>query len=194
MVNITVMVSGGGTNLQAIIDGINEKRIRNAKINLVLSSNPDAYALKRAEKQNINTVVINRDTEADPDKRTKQILAALEEADTDLIVLAGYMQILPLPVVMKYERRIINVHPSLIPKHCGKGFYGRKVHESVISSGDKQSGATVHYVDEGVDTGDIIIQKELDVLEDDTAETLAERVLEIEHLILVSAINRIVNS
>lgn len=194
MVNIAVLVSGGGTNLQAIIDGINQGRIRNAKINLVLSSNADAYALKRAEKENINTTVINKDTEPNPDKRTDQIIEALEEADTDLIVLAGYMQILPLPIVTKYENKIINIHPSLIPKHCGQGFYGRKVHESVINSGDKESGATVHYVDEGVDTGDIIIQQKVDVLEDDTVETLAERVLKVEHLILVSAINRIVNS
>lgn len=194
MVNISVLVSGGGTNLQAVIDGIKERKIRNAKINLVLSSNADAYALKRAGRENIHTVVINKDTEPDSDRRADLIIDALDKADTDYIILAGYMSILPGEIVKKYEKRIINIHPSLIPKHCGKGFYGSRVHESVIKAGDKESGATVHFVDEGVDTGEIIMQEKVSVFPDDSPDSLAERVLEVEHRILVKSVDKVINN
>lgn len=192
MKNISVLVSGGGTNLQAVIDGVNDGRIKGAQIGLVISSNPNAYALERADRENIDTLVINKDTDSDPEKRADRIVQALKDADTDIIVLAGYMSILPEKIVREYEKRIINIHPSLIPKHCGKGFYGERVHQSVISCGDKQSGATVHFVDEGVDTGEIIIQEKVEVLAGDTAESLASRVLKVEHKILVEALNKVV--
>lgn len=194
MLNISVLVSGGGTNLKAIIDGIKTGRINNGRIGLVISSNPDAYALIRAEKEEIDTIVIDGRSIEDPAKRADLMLGALEEAETDIIVLAGYMSILPVSIVKKYEKRIINIHPSLIPKHCGKGYYGKKVHESVLASGDDESGATVHFVDEGVDTGDIIIQEKVKVKKDDTAETLAARVLKVEHSILIKAINKIIDN
>ncbi len=192
MVNISVLVSGGGTNLQAVIDGISSGEIKNARIGLVLSSNPDAYALTRAAKNEIDSAVIGKRTEEDPDKRASAMIEALKKAGTDIIVLAGYMSIIPESIVKEYEKRIINIHPSLIPKHCGKGFYGEKVHKSVLASGDTESGATVHFVDEGVDTGEIIVQRKVDVKEGDTAETLAERVLKVEHEILVEAINKVI--
>ena len=192
MLNIAVLVSGGGTNLQAVIDGVKNKEIKGGKIVLVISSNPDAYALERAYMENINTAVIGKSVEEDPAKRSQMIIKALKEADTDIIVLAGYMSILPETIVKEYEKRIINIHPSLIPKHCGKGFYGKKVHESVLSCGDKQSGATVHFVDEGVDTGEIIMQEKVDVEEGDTPDSLAKRVLEVEHKILVKSINKVI--
>lgn len=192
MLNISVLVSGGGTNLQAIIDGINSNKIKNAKINLVISSNPDAYALTRAANDGIQTVTVGKSMEPDPAKRVQMIIKALNDADTDIIVLAGYMSILPAEIIKKYEKRIINIHPSLIPKHCGKGFYGKKVHESVLHAGDTESGATVHFVDEGVDTGEIIIQEKVPVMKDDDADTLAARVLETEHKILVKSINKVV--
>lgn len=194
MVNITVFVSGGGTNLQAVIDGVNDGRIKNGRINLVLSSNPDAYALTRALNNEIPTVVFNKNTEPDEKKRETLIIKTLKDAGTDYIVLAGYMSILPEAIVKAYEKKIINIHPSLIPKHCGKGYYGMKVHESVINSGDKKSGATVHFVDEGVDTGEIILQQQVEVKAEDTPKKLAERVLEVEHKILVDAINKIINN
>lgn len=194
MINISVLVSGGGTNLQAVIDAINGGEIKNARIGLILSSNPESYALKRGEKENIHTAVIGKSTEPDPEKRATSMIEALHKADTDIIVLAGYMSILPPAIVKKYEKKIINIHPSLIPKHCGKGFYGEKVHKSVLDSGDRESGATVHFVDEGVDTGEIILQRKVDVKKNDTAETLAARILEVEHRILVDAINKVIRT
>jgi phosphoribosylglycinamide formyltransferase-1 len=192
MVNITVLVSGGGTNLQAVIDGIKNGKIKNGKINLVIASNPEAYALERAQKENIPTAVIGKSVENNPSIRSNMMIDALKKADTDIIVLAGYMSILPPEIIKAYGKRIINIHPSLIPKHCGKGFYGMKVHESVMASGDEESGATVHFVDEGVDTGEIIIQKSVPVFKDDVPEALAARVLEVEHTILVEAINKVI--
>lgn len=192
MVNISVLVSGGGTNLQAIIDGIKKGDIRGAKIGLVLASNPDAYALERAAKEGIKTAVINKNMEQDIKKRSQLIIDALDDSHTDMIVLAGYMSILDESLVKKYNKRIINIHPSLIPKHCGKGYYGERVHKSVIKAGDKESGATVHYVDEGVDTGEIIRQEKVEVLPQDTPEDLAKRVLKVEHHILVESINEVI--
>ncbi|MGP1567350.1 MAG: phosphoribosylglycinamide formyltransferase [Peptoanaerobacter stomatis] len=181
--NIAVMVSGFGSNLQAIIDNVNLGYIK-ANIELVISSKQDVYALKRAKDNNIKSVVLKDDI--------KKMLGVLEENDIDLIVLAGYLSILDKKIIERYENRIINIHPSLIPKYCGKGYYGIKVHEQVIRNKEKVSGATVHYVDNGIDTGEIIIQEHLQVNEDDTAQTLQKRILEIEHKILPKAINIVI--
>ena len=191
MLNITVMVSGGGTNLQALIDAIENGVIQNAEIVQVISSNSKAYSLSRAEKHGIKHIVIGKENYPDVVKRTQAILALLEEERTDLIVLAGYMSILDPAVIQVYQGKIINIHPSLIPKHCGKGFYGKHVHQSVLDSNEKETGATVHYVDEGVDTGPVILQSKVPVYPKDTAETLAERVLETEHQILIQTVKQI---
>jgi phosphoribosylglycinamide formyltransferase-1 len=190
--NISVLVSGGGTNLQSIIDAVSSGEISGAKLGLVISSRPDAYALTRAEKAGIPTVIISTANYECPSEMSKDLLDALGAADTDLVVLAGYMRVLPPEVIHAYPKRIINIHPSLIPKHCGKGYYGIRVHESVLAAGDAESGATVHYVDEGVDTGEIIAQERVPVLAGDTAETLAAHVLEVEHRILIEAIATII--
>ncbi len=193
MLNITVMVSGGGTNLQAIIDGIDSKEIENAKIVQIISSNSKAYSLERAKKHNIKAVVIGKENYEEPKARTKAIIEALKEEKTDLIVLAGYMSILEPELIAEFRGRIINIHPSLIPEFCGAGFYGKRVHQAVIDAGKNESGATVHFVDEGVDTGPIIIQEKVRVLKDDTADSLAERVLETEHNILKKGLNIVID-
>jgi phosphoribosylglycinamide formyltransferase-1 len=186
--NITVFVSGGGSNLQALIDAEKSGALGSARIALVLSSSKNAYALERAAAAGIPTKVVSGKDVPDETARTEMILSALDTVNTDLIVLAGYMKILPPTLVRRYQGRILNIHPSLIPKHCGKGYYGLKVHESVIASGDQMSGATVHWVDEGVDTGEIIIQAQVPVLPQDRPEDLAARVLETEHRIIVEAV------
>lgn len=191
---ISVLVSGGGTNLQAIIDGIAHGEIEGAEIGLVISSSGKAFALQRAAKHGIKTLVVDKNTYPDEGDRNSALLEALVREDTDLVVLAGYMSILDESVVKAYKNRIINIHPSLIPRHCGPGYYGIRVHQSVLGSGDKESGATVHYVDEGVDTGPVILQKKVPVLATDTPESLAARVLETEHSILCEAIRKIVNN
>ena len=180
MFNIAVMVSGSGSNLQAIIDNVKSGNIK-ANIALVISDNENAYALERAKQNNINTAFIKNDTNL--------IIESLKKNNIDLIILAGYLSILEEKLVQIYENRIINIHPSLIPKYCGKGYYGLNVHKAVIENNEKFSGATVHYVDSGIDTGDIIIQEKLEIGNYDTAITLQKRVLEIEHKILPIAIN-----
>ncbi len=192
MLRISVLVSGGGTNFQAVIDSIEAGRIENAEIACVISSNPNAYALERGKNHGINTYVIDKNQYPDMADRTDAIIKTLKEEKTDLIVLAGYMSVLEPKLVKEFEKRIINIHPSLIPKYCGKGFYGHHVHEAVIAAGEKESGATVHFVDEGVDTGDIIIQRKVEVLEGDTPDDLAARVLKVEHQILTEAINKVI--
>ena len=194
MLRISVLVSGGGTNLQAVIDGIENGFIENAEIVRVISSNPKAYSLERAEKHRISAMVIGKSNYPDAEARTAALIAALDEARTDLVVLAGYMSILDPKLIEAYRGRIINIHPSLIPKFCGAGFYGHHVHEAVLAAGEQESGATVHYVDEGVDTGPIILQARVPVLEGDTAESLAARVLETEHKILQEAVKTIAAS
>lgn len=194
MLRISVLVSGGGTNLQAIIDGIECGSIQGAELVLVISSNPDAYSLERAKKYKIPSIVIHKAKYPDKNERTNAIISALKEAKTELVVLAGYMSILEPALIEAYRGRIINIHPSLIPKFCGAGFYGRHVHEAVLAAGDPESGATVHYVDEGVDTGPIILQEKVPVLQEDSAETLAARVLETEHKILQNAIKMVIES
>lgn len=193
MLRISVLVSGGGTNLQAVIDSIETGRIKDAKISCIISSNPKAFALERGIRHGIKTMVIDRNQYPAMSLRTKAIISALEEEKTDLVVLAGYMSVLEPELVQAFKGRIINIHPSLIPKYCGKGFYGHHVHEAVIAAGEKESGATVHFVDEGVDTGPIIIQKKVPVLEGDTPDALGERILKVEHEILTEAINKVIS-
>ncbi|WP_227019300.1 phosphoribosylglycinamide formyltransferase [Sinanaerobacter chloroacetimidivorans] len=185
---ISVLVSGGGTNLQSVIDHIESGYLDKAKIVRVISSNCDAFALKRAENHNIKGVCISKEMLPDPKERCAAIMKELEAAGTDLIILAGYMSILEPELIDRYRDKIVNIHPSLIPKYCGKGFYGRKVHAAVLAGNELASGATVHFVDEGVDTGKIILQEQVPVKPGDTPETLANRVLQIEHRILPEAI------
>jgi len=194
MLRISVLVSGGGTNLQAIIDGIENGSIQGAELVRVISSNPQAYSLERAKKHKIPSMAIDKTNYPDRRERTKAILSALEEAKTDRVILAGYMCILEPDLIEAYRGRNINIHPSLIPQFCGAGFYGKHVHEAVLAAGVSESGATVHYVDEGVDTGPIIIQEKVPVLEGDSPETLAARVLEAEHKILQEAVKIVIAS
>lgn len=194
MLRISVLVSGGGTNLQAIIDGIESGMIQHAEIVQVISSTSKAFSLERAKKHNIKALVIGKENIADSQERSSSILSALKEAKTDLVILAGYMSILDASLTEAYKDRIINIHPSLIPAFCGPGFYGKRVHEAVLAAGAIETGATVHFVDEGVDTGKIIIQEAVPVLEGDTPDSLAARVLITEHKILQEAIKKIVTS
>ncbi len=191
---IAVMVSGGGTNLQAIIDGINSNKITNTEICLVYSNNPGAFALERAKKAGIPAVCKSPKDYPDRAAFNEALLETLTEADPDLIVLAGCLVVIPESVVRAFAGRIINIHPSLIPSFCGTGFYGLKVHEKVLERGTRVSGATVHFVDEGTDTGPIILQKPVMVRSDDTAQTLQRRIMEqAEWKILPKAIDLIAN-
>jgi len=188
------MVSGGGTNLQALIDGVADGRIEDAKIVLVLSSRDGVYALERAKKAGIKTVVISKEEFIDEERRADAILAAFKEAETDLVVTAGYMSIIHKKVCKAYAGRMINIHPALLPKFGGVGYYGLRVHRAVLDAREIETGATVHFVDDkGVDTGEIILQERIPVLDGDTPETLQKRVLEeVEHRIIVDATNIIV--
>lgn len=195
MLNIVVCVSGGGTNLQAIIDGIDSGSIRNTKIAGVISNNASAYALERAKKSGIPAFCISPRDFVDRVQFNHAFLNKLEELNPDLVVLAGFLVIIPQQVIERYQNRIINIHPSLIPSFCGTGFYGLKVHEEALKRGVKITGATVHYVDEGTDTGKIIMQKAVEVLPGDTPEILQKRVMEqAEWIILPRAINEIASS
>ncbi|MDE5946619.1 MAG: phosphoribosylglycinamide formyltransferase [Oscillospiraceae bacterium] len=176
--NIIVLVSGGGTNLQALIDAQKSGIIKGGKITCVISSNPDAYALERAKKNNIPSRVIPRKDYENNLEYSKAILKALDEEKADLIVLAGFMIILDECVTKAYAYKIINVHPALIPSFCGEGFYGLKVHEKALEYGVKVSGATVHFVNEKADAGAIILQKAVEVKRDDTPEVLQKRIME----------------
>ncbi len=194
MLNIVVLVSGGGTNLQAIIDAVKSGDITNAKISAVISNKSDAYALVRAEKCGIAARCISPKDYADRDQFADAMLDAFREYRADLIVLAGYLIIVPGKVIREYYGRMINIHPSLIPSHCGPGYYGLHVHESVLKRGNKVTGATVHFVDEGTDTGPIILQKAVEVMQDDTPESLQLRVMEqAEWKILPRAVDLIAN-
>ncbi len=194
MLKIAVLVSGGGTNLQAIIDSIENGSITNAEITTVISNNKNAFALERAKKHNIEGVCIAPKDYGNREQFYEALLTALEERNVDLIVLAGYLVVIPEIMIQKYRNRIINVHPSLIPSFCGTGYYGLKVHEGVLSRGVKVTGATVHFVDEGTDTGPIILQKAVMVEQGDTPEVLQRRVMEqAEWKILPQAIDMIAN-
>ncbi|MBR6237698.1 MAG: phosphoribosylglycinamide formyltransferase [Lachnospiraceae bacterium] len=192
MMNIVVCVSGGGTNLQAIIDGIADGKISNTSIAGVISNNKDAYALKRAENAGIKGVCISPKDYPDRESFNEALLEGVDKFNPDLIVLAGFLVNIPEAMVKKYRNKIINIHPSLIPSFCGKGFYGLHVHEKALERGVKVTGATVHYVDEGTDTGPIILQEPVRVLPDDTPEVLQRRVMEqAEWIILPKAIDMI---
>ena len=176
--NIVVLVSGGGTNLQALIDAQNCGLIKNGKISLVISSKEGAYALERAKNNGINTFVLPRKEFSDNKSYSEALLEVLEKEQVDLIVYAGFMTILDECVCKKYENKMMNVHPALIPSFCGKGFYGLHVHEAALQKGVKVSGATVHFVTAECDAGPIILQKAVDVKEGDTPETLQRRIME----------------
>ena len=178
MLNIAVLVSGGGTNLQALIDAEKAGKIKNGRISLVVASRPGVYALERAANAGIEGVVLARKEFSDVDAYSEALENLLKEKKTDLIVLAGFMTITNEKFTKAFENKIINVHPALIPSFCGKGFYGLHVHEAALARGVKLSGATVHFVDEGADTGPIILQKAVEVLEGDTPEVLQRRVME----------------
>ena len=192
MLNIVVCVSGGGTILPAIIDGVGNGSIQNTRIAGVISNNAGAYALKRAEAANIPAFCVSPKSFERRDEFNRAFLERLGELKPDLIVLAGFLVILPPEMIQTYRDRIINIHPSLIPSFCGTGYYGLKVHREALKRGVKVTGATVHYVDEGTDTGKIILQKAVEVKEGDTPESLQRRVMEeAEWVILPAAINQI---
>lgn len=194
MLRIGVMVSGGGTNLQAIIDSIADGTITNTEIAVVVSNNKKAYALERAKQAGIEAVCISPKDYEDREQFNQALTNFLDSSSLDLIVLAGCLVVLPETLIKKYTNKIINIHPSLIPAFCGKGYYGLKVHEEVLKRGVKLTGATCHFVDAGTDTGPIIFQKSVEVLENDTPETLQRRVMEqAEWMILPKAIDEIAN-
>lgn len=194
MLKIAVLVSGGGTNLKAIIDAIGDGTITNTEISVVISNHPNAYALERAKERGIETVCISPRDYGDRESFNHAFLERLDSYHVDLVVLAGFLVVIPERMIHKYRNRIINIHPSLIPSFCGKGFYGLKVHEGVLERGVKVTGATVHFVDEGTDTGPIILQKAVEVHQGDTPEKLQRRVMEqAEWVILPRAINLIAN-
>ena len=194
MLKIVVLVSGGGTNLQAIMDAIDNGTIRNTKIEAVISNNAGAYALTRAKNYGVAAECISPKDYADRATFNEELLKGVAKYNPDLIVLAGYLVAIPPAMVEAYRNRIINIHPSLIPSFCGKGFYGLKVHEAALARGVKVTGATVHFVDEGTDTGAIILQKPVMVEDGDTPEILQKRVMEqAEWIILPKAIDMIAN-
>ena len=194
MLKLAVLVSGGGTNLQAIIDAISAGKITNACISVVISNNVNAYALERARAHGIEALCISPKDFESREAFNQAFLEKLNSYNVDLVVLAGFLVVLPEMMIKEYENRIVNIHPSLIPSFCGKGFYGLKVHEGVLARGVKVTGATVHFVDELTDTGPIILQKAVEVKQGDTPEVLQRRVMEqAEWVILPKAIDLIAN-
>ncbi len=194
MLKIAVLVSGGGTNLQAIIDAIDNGTITNAEIVTVISNNKDAFALKRAEKKGINAQCISPKDFENRELFNKALLEGVRKSGADLIVLAGFLVVIPKEMTEEYQNRIINIHPSLIPSFCGKGFYGLKVHEEALKRGVKVTGATCHFVDAGTDTGPIILQKAVEIKQGDTPKELQLRVMEeAEWKIMPKAIDLIAN-
>ena len=194
MLRVGVMVSGGGTNLQAILDAVDAGEITNAEIAVVISNNPGAYALERAKKHGVEALCISPKDYESRDAFNEAFLAKVDEYHLDLIVLAGLLVKIPAAMIEKYEHKIINIHPSLIPSFCGVGYYGLKVHEAALARGVKVTGATVHFVDSGMDTGPILLQKAVEVQNGDTPETLQRRVMEqAEWKLLPQAIDLIAN-
>ena len=194
MLRVGVMVSGGGTNLQAILDAIEAGTITNTEIVVIISNNPGAYALERAKNYGIDGVCLSPKSFESREAFSEAFLQKVDEYQLDLIVLAGFLVTIPTAMITKYEHRIINIHPSLIPSFCGVGYYGLKVHEAALARGVKITGATVHYVDNGMDTGPIILQKAVEVHDGDTPKVLQKRVMEqAEWVILPQAINMIAN-
>ncbi|MCM1122938.1 MAG: phosphoribosylglycinamide formyltransferase [Eubacterium sp.] len=194
MLRVVVCVSGGGTNLQAVIDGVQKGLITNVELVRVISNNRNAYALERAKNAGIEAICVSPRDYADREQFNEAFVREVDAAAPDLIVLAGFLVMIPTQLIRKYENRIINIHPSLIPSFCGTGYYGLKVHEAALARGVKVTGATVHFVDEGMDTGPIIMQKPVAVRENDTPETLQRRVMEeAEWIILPWSLNLIAN-
>ncbi len=194
MLKVAVLVSGGGTNLQAILDAVDAGRIRNAEVVSVISNNPKAYALERAKKHGVPAVCITRKECGSKEAFDRALLQALKDSGADLVVLAGCLVVIPEIIIQEYRGRIINIHPSLIPSFCGTGYYGLKVHEAALERGVKVTGATVHFVDEGTDTGPILLQKAVEVKEGDTPEILQRRVMEeAEWELLPKAIDMLAN-
>ena len=194
MLSLAVLVSGGGTNLQAILDAIDAGTITNAEVSVVISNNACVYALERAKKKGIDAVCLSPKTFESREAFNEALLAKLQSYHVDLVVLAGCLVVIPQSIVDAYPNKIINIHPSLIPSFCGTGYYGLKVHEGVLSRGVKVTGATVHFVDGGTDTGPIILQKAVEVHEGDTPKVLQQRVMEeAEWVIMPRAIDLIAN-
>ena len=192
MLKIGVMVSGGGTNLQAILDAIDNGQLKNVEVKVIISNNSGAYALERAKKHGIEAVYLSPKSFESREEFNDALLEKVDEYSLDLIVLAGFLVAIPAAMIRKYPNKIINIHPSLIPSFCGVGYYGLKVHEAALSRGVKLTGATVHFVDEGMDSGPIILQKAVEVLPGDTPEILQRRVMEeAEWKILPQAIQMI---
>ena len=194
MLRVAVMVSGGGTNLQAIIDAVESGRITNTEIAAVISNNKGVYALERAKKAGIRDIVVSPKDYKERSEFNKALVEVVDSLKVDLIVLAGYLVVIPPEMIDKYENRIINIHPSLIPAFCGTGFYGLKVHEEALKRGVKVVGAPVHFVDKGTDTGPILLQKAVAVQDGDTPKELQQRVMEqAEWILLPKAIDMIAN-
>lgn len=192
MLRILVCVSGGGTNLQAIIDAIKSGQIKDTQIIGVISNNANAFALERARQNGMEAICISPKDYSDREAFNQGLLEGVQSRNPDLIVLAGFLVAIPFAMIAEYRNRILNIHPSLIPAFCGKGYYGLKVHEAALARGVKITGATVHFVDEGTDTGPILLQRAVEVLEDDTPEILQKRVMEeAEWVILPQAIAQI---
>lgn len=185
MLKVAVLVSGGGTNLQAILDAMDRKEIQNAEISVVISNNPGAYALERARLHEIPTLCISPKAYENREAFHRALLQAVRDSGADLVVLAGCLVVIPECMIEEYRGRIINIHPSLIPSFCGTGYYGLRVHEEALKRGVKVTGATVHFVDEGTDTGPILLQKAVEVKEGDTPESLQRRVMEEAEWILL---------
>lgn len=194
MLRVAVMVSGGGTNLQAIIDAVESERITNTELVAVISNNRGAYALERAKRAGIRDVVVSPKDYEQRSEFNRALVEMVDSLNVDLIVLAGYLVVIPPEMIEKYENRIINIHPSLIPAFCGTGFYGLKVHEAALARGVKVVGATVHFVDKGTDTGPILLQKAVAVKDGDTPKELQQRVMQqAEWVLLPKAIDLIAN-
>ena len=194
MLNVTVLVSGGGTNLQAVLDAVDSGKIQNARVAAVISNNPGAYALERAKKHQIPAYCVSPKAYGTREAFHKALLDTLRDTEADLVVLAGCLVVIPDSIIREYRGRMINIHPSLIPSFCGTGYYGLKVHEEALKRGEKVTGATVHYVDEGTDTGPILLQKAVEVKPGDTPEILQRRVMEeAEWVLLPQAIHMIAN-
>lgn len=195
MLRVAVMVSGGGTNLQAIIDAVESGKITNTQLVAVISNNEGVYALERAKKAGIQGIVVSPKNFDNREDFNKELIRVVDELQVDLIVLAGFLVVIPPEMIEKYENRIINIHPSLIPSFCGTGYYGLKVHEAALKRGVRVVGATVHFVDKGTDTGPILLQKAVEVQAGDTPKTLQQRVMEqAEWILLPRAIDLIANN
>lgn len=192
MKKIAVFVSGSGTDLQSIIDAVNNGKLK-VIIELVVASKPEIFAIKRAENAGIDVKVYAKSEYIDVETMYEEMIKELQKRKIDYIVLAGYLTILTKNIIVAFKNRIINIHPALLPKFGGKGYYGMKVHEAVIAAKETKSGATVHFVDEGTDTGKIIAQAEVDVYQGDTAESLQKRVLELEHKLLPETLAKLLN-